>query len=655
MAVSASLGLPRVAVVAAAALGARLVSASAAVESVAGSSAAAAALPEPIEDVADEEDTFASINSIVFTGSLLALIAIGYIINTRRVKHVSESGVAVVLGFIVGVVVRMLGLNEEAQVLDFRGEFFFHVLLPPIIFEAGMSLETQMFADNLGAICAFAVVGTLISTWVVSAGLRRAATSGLIGLADTPRLGVNCHLFGALISATDPVATIALFGSQRFRTDPLLHALVNGESVLNDAVAIVLFSTLSHHAEESVFSVAILWHFCLVSLGSLVMGLAAGALCSWCFCQTMLRRFPDYEISAMCLGAYLTFALSQLMGLSGIVALFFFGVVLAHYNWHNLSEPSKVASKVTFGTLAKLAESCVFLYLGIVAALSLGRFHWHLSLVVYATLLILVARAAHVFPLSVFLNLGRTRGKISKNMSIMIWASGLRGAIAFALALRIPCASGRFDRRGSDECRNSDLLVTTTISIVLLTTVVMGTSMERMATALEVVRPVEPIGGGSLDMLLSTPNHSGCSQELSEPLAVQERHASADDGGGPVDASSSSSRLGDSGRGAASSSHGGSGGTTWSSRLAGRGYLYQAFARLDRGVLQPVLGGPSSRAVAGSSGAAGARGGGGGEGETMELSRLQGFAEQPGWSRHQVPPPPTDDEAPAWSRSFVFE
>ena len=121
-------------------------------------------------------------------------------------------------------------------------------------------------------------------------------------------------------------------------------------------------------------------------------------------------------------GAYLTFSVTQLAGLepeisskrknsrpnmsvgsdtlrvrglSGITALFCFGVVLAHYNWYNLSECSKVASKVIFGTVAKLAEAAVFVYLGVVAALSLGRFHWHFGCTAFTFVAIVVARAAH--------------------------------------------------------------------------------------------------------------------------------------------------------------------------------------------------------------------------------------------------------------------
>eukprot|EP00438_Fugacium_kawagutii_P022099 Skav219843 [mRNA] locus=scaffold859:460454:468120:+ [translate_table: standard] len=109
------------------------------------------------------------------------------LVQTHRLKHLPESGAAMTLGFLVGCVVRAMQLEQEEALLNFRGSFFFYVLLPPIIFEAGLSLKTQLFVDNLGSILAFAVVGTLISTWVVS----------------------------ALISATDPVATIALFGSSR--------------------------------------------------------------------------------------------------------------------------------------------------------------------------------------------------------------------------------------------------------------------------------------------------------------------------------------------------------------------------------------------------------------------------------------------------------
>lgn len=591
-------------------------------------------MPDDSAESADAADKFASLNSIVITVSLLALIAIGYRINIGRIRHLPESGAAMLLGFVLGGLVRVLGFMREEALLDFNGEFFFFVLLPPIIFEAGLSLETKIFVDNLGAILTFAVLGTIVSTCVTSYGLQALTHLGVTGLVPDSRLAIVCHLFGALISATDPVATIALFGGSRFRTDPLLHSLVNGESVLNDAVAIVLFSTLSRHVDEespTILSISVLGHFFVVSLGSVALGFAAGAICSAVFRScNHLTRYPDYEISAMCLGAYLTFALSQLTGLSGIVSLFFFGVVLAHYNWYNLSEPSKVASKVVFRTLAMLAESCVFIYLGVVAALSFGRFHWHLGLVFVSLVLITVARAAHIFPFSSMLNVQRHQQKINRNMTIMLWFSGLRGAIAFALALRIPCNAGPRANRGESECKNSDLLVTTTISIVLVTTMVVGTAMEYLASVLGMIEAA-PTGFTRNAEELAAPLSAGASRRQATEGAAR------DDGGSfsqwlPLGGEASlDDRLG--GLGASASA-----GLGALRDLRPRGHVYQAFAQLDVDLLQPALGGPSRVRVSG--------------GQDLELPSLQGFIEQPSMPRHFLG---EEDDPPPMSRAVVFE
>lgn len=343
----------------------------------------------------------------------------------------------------------------------------------------------------------------------------------------------------------------------------------------------------------------------------------------------------------MFLGAYLNFALSQLLGLSGIVSLFFFGVVLSHYNWYNLSESSKVASTVTFVTLAKLAEAVVFIYLGIVASLSVGRFHWHAGLVVVTVLLITVARAAHVLPLSVLLNFSRGR-KIDRNMMVAMWVSGLRGAIAFALSLRIPCQAGHVMKRGSPQCRNSDLLVTTTISIVVLTTMVVGTAMERIATALRVIEPCT----AHLGAHLGSPTSPLSQGSLSEPLQGYEELPADSQEGAAI------GRRGSTGssNSASSASHETPScmadpfsftafimpslprrATLWSLRFNARGSLYQAFARFDLDVLQPALGGPCRSRL---------------PEESLELPRRP---------LGPLGPRPLEEDVPSSSRSVIFE
>lgn len=614
---------------------------------------------------AEVSERFASVNSFIFTTVLLALIFVGYHINTHRLKHVPESCAAVLLGFLVALAVRLMGLKQEELILNFQGGFFFFVLLPPIIFEAGLSLDCQMFVDNLGAILAFAVVGTIISTWVVASSLVFAASTGWFGLEMTPDIEILCYMFGALISATDPVATIALFGGSRFNTDPLLHALINGESVLNDAVAVVLFSTISHlfgQSHPTIVSPMILVQFFLVSLGSLVVGLLAGAACSFCFRKSsQLHRFPDYEISIMCLGAYATFAVSQLVGLSGIVSLFFFGIVLAQYNWYNLSEPSKVASRVTFGTLAKLAEAVCFLYLGAVAALSIGKFHWNLPLVLFTLVSITVARAVHVFPLAVILNFGRIR-KISPNMMIAMFASGLRGAIAFALSLHIPCEN-QDDNRGSPGCQNSDLLVTSTISVVIVTTLVVGTAMEKIAMALQVIEPAtapsaeNSPGAFSPHGPLAVPL-AGLGPRRSSSFVMPDKNSEGQDTGTEFSSTETDESNGSTGswsRDVAPPSE--TRATTFSRtaqmvmRFNARGRLYQAFARVDLEYLQPVLGGPAnSPAPVTTESASGV--------EMHAPPNVQDFIQSGmGMNPRAITSVQQqgDDDAPPWSRSVVFE
>lgn len=154
-----------------------------------------------------DEDKIAAINSTVVGISLLTIIGAGYLINTNRIRHVPGSAIAMVLGSIIGIAAliidRLREAKEEERLLLFNPDIFFYVLLPPIIFEAGFSADQRIFVNNLGSILSFAVLGTAISTFVVAEGVY------FLGFAESK---IDCYLFGSLISATDPVATLALFG-----------------------------------------------------------------------------------------------------------------------------------------------------------------------------------------------------------------------------------------------------------------------------------------------------------------------------------------------------------------------------------------------------------------------------------------------------------
>lgn len=189
----------------------------------------------------------------------------------------------------------------------------------------------------MGTILLFAILGTLISTIVVGYGLFGLARLGIVGLDATNPF--ECLTFGALISAVDPVATLSILGASHIGADPMLYALVFGESVLNDAVSIVLFNTLKtmqrQGGEQTLMHIILT--FIGLSLGSVVIGIAVGLCASYAFKALQLRD-PAYEFSMVVFFAYGAYCFAEVLELSGIMSLFFCGIIMAHFASHNISE-----------------------------------------------------------------------------------------------------------------------------------------------------------------------------------------------------------------------------------------------------------------------------------------------------------------------------
>ena len=138
--------------------------------------------------------------------------------------------------------------NVIVQETTFDPELFFNILLPPIIFHAGYSMKKQFFFRNIGSILTFAFAGTILSTFAVAGIMYGVCTVFPVHIA-TPMTFIDNLRFGALISATDPVTILAIFSD--LNVDVNLYALVFGESVLNDAVAIVITRTIELYEEAA--------------------------------------------------------------------------------------------------------------------------------------------------------------------------------------------------------------------------------------------------------------------------------------------------------------------------------------------------------------------------------------------------------------------
>lgn len=159
----------------------------------------------------------------------------GFHLVPRLSGIVPESCLLIVVGLLVGGLIELAG-EEVPPVLD--SKLFFLCLLPPIILDAGYFLPIRQFMENLGTILIFAVVGTLWNAFFIGGLLYAVCQIQPDNPSSLHQLDLlSCLLFGSIISAVDPVAVLAVF--EEIHINELLHIIVFGESLLNDAVTVV--------------------------------------------------------------------------------------------------------------------------------------------------------------------------------------------------------------------------------------------------------------------------------------------------------------------------------------------------------------------------------------------------------------------------------
>mmetsp|Transcript_22159 Transcript_22159/g.36230 ORF Transcript_22159/g.36230 Transcript_22159/m.36230 type:complete len:553 (-) Transcript_22159:22-1680(-) len=468
-------------------------------------------------DAAEEVHQFDADAALLLNITLICCTMLAYYVKKNKFYFLPESAVAMLVGVVIGGIARLS--VADLTLFSFSPELFFFVLLPPIIFEAGYSLEKKGFFDNIGAICLYAFGGTIISAFAVGWLTFVFAQNGLIGHVDQDN-AMEALLFGALISAVDPVATLSIMGSPELQCDTLLYSLVFGESVLNDAVAIVLFKTFHKYYNPELTLTgsvipAALFSFFTMTVLSILVGVLLGLLVSYIYKHTTISEFPKLEASLLYLFCYLCYATAEAFGLSGIMALFFNGVVLSHYNSYNLSTTAQTTTEQFFATVAVTMESIVFLYMGM--GVFTGRFeNWDIMFSLLGLLFCLIARALNIFPLSLIANCCRRKGenRISLKAQCVLWFAGLRGAIAFALSMNMPGP-------------NSDSYASATLFICMFTTIVCGGFTEKILTRFGMKQGLENDNGEhydftSVENLIST--ESPLARQLSANL--QEKYRS---------------------------------------------------------------------------------------------------------------------------------
>ncbi|KAI0742917.1 sodium/hydrogen exchanger [Daedaleopsis nitida] len=454
------------------------------------------AAPAPTESAKPEEEEYYSSWSLFLVCMLLVIsLWTSYYLQIKRIRAIHETLVAIVAGMFVGLVVRLAPGTMIREMLTFKHTLFFNLLLPPIILNSGYELKQENFFRNFGSILVFAFLGTFISA--VGVGVIVFIWSSL-GLESLGLSIVDCLIFGSTLSATDPVTILAIFN--QYKVDPKLYTVIFGESLLNDAVSIVMYETLSQfHGSD--FSVAHLFHgtgIFLLSFGvSMALGVMFGLAMSLILKHSSLSLYPSIETCLVALCAYMCYFFSNGMSMSGIVSLLFCGITLKHYAYHSMSRRTQRATKYIFSTLAQLSENFIFIYLGLSlftsppSSAKVTSYFKPLFIIV-TTVAVVFTRYVAVFPLSEMINFfhrharGQRQEELPHSYQMMLFWAGLRGAVGVALA-----AGFKGD--------NAQSMRTTVLVVVVLTVVVFGGTTARMLEVLGIRTGVEDDEASSSD------------------------------------------------------------------------------------------------------------------------------------------------------------
>ncbi|KAK2639867.1 hypothetical protein Ddye_027662 [Dipteronia dyeriana] len=411
-------------------------------------------------------------------------------VRTNKQKHnchlfeenrwVNESITAIFIGFISGVIILWISKWKSPHILRFSEELFFVYLLPPIIFNAGFQVKKKRFFHNFLTIMMFGIVGAFISVAIIIAGSWQLFPKlGFTGLTARDYLAI-----GTIFSSTDTVCTLQVLHQDE---TPLLYSIVFGEGVVNDATSVVLFNAIQKIDVRRLTSKAfllIIGDFAYLFTASTALGVSVSTDCEF---HVTFRAIHSSvrEVALMVLMAYLSYTLAEVLELSGILTVFFCGIFMSHYAWHNVTDNSRISTRHfqllfvrhVFAMLSFIAETFIFLYVGMdvldiekwkLNTLSIGN-----SLGIYGILIlmILVGRAAFVFPLSAlsnYMNRGRSSSITFKQQVVIWWAGIMRGAVSIALAFK------QFTYSGVTWDPINATMLNVTIVVVLITTMVFG-------------------------------------------------------------------------------------------------------------------------------------------------------------------------------------
>ncbi|WP_448205485.1 cation:proton antiporter [Azospirillum sp. sgz302134] len=317
-------------------------------------------------------------------------------------------------------------LNSLAE-LDVSSEALLYIFLPVLLFETALAVDVRRLFDDIGPILLLAVVAVFVCTFAVGYALSLFTSVGLVA----------CLLLGSILATTDPAAVIGVFrdlGAPR-----RLTMLVEGESLLNDAAAIALFTLLlgmlTRNAQGGAMEAAV--EFLRDFAGGVLTGYLCGRVV--CFLVEPVRNQPMAEITLTVALAYLSYVLAEhYVGASGVVAVVTAALVIGSVGRTRISPTTWGALEHVWRQLGFWANSLIFLLTAILVPRLLGGVGWvDVGLVLVVVGAATAARALVLFGLLPLLSAAGLSERVSHSYkAVMLWG-GLRGAVSLTLALAV--------------------------------------------------------------------------------------------------------------------------------------------------------------------------------------------------------------------------
>ncbi|HKT94351.1 MAG TPA: cation:proton antiporter, partial [Paraburkholderia sp.] len=409
------------------------------------------------------------IHVLLLSGFLLASIALVQAASLRW--SISESVLLAAWGFTLGGIYLVSGEAWPALSANFvipalaprlPPEAYLWIFLPPLLFQAALSVNVREMLGDAAPILLLAVVAVFVATGVVGGAVR---LTGLGPLAD----GL---LLGAMIATTDPSAVLAVF--REVGAPERLVRLVEGESLLNDAAAIaiagVLIAAITGDA-ANVSATAALRAFGIALGGGLLVGALAGRVFAWLL--PLLGGEGKAEISlSFALPYPLYLFADQMLHVSGVVAVVAAGLVISGLGSTRLSPVNWKHLQLIWEQIAAMAGAAIFLLAAMQIPATLRNAQW-IDLVALAVVVVaaFVARVVVVFGMLPLLSRLRLTEPVSAAYKLVIAWGGLRGAVTLVLALGLAQ-----DTALPDSTRRFVAILAT--GFVLVSLIVNGTSLK---------------------------------------------------------------------------------------------------------------------------------------------------------------------------------